>query len=476
MLEAAPIGLEVLPSLAAAPEQWELSRITPYAANAMVHGQEQIDQLRKSLRKWGQTVPLIVNEAGVLITGHGRLEALKQENHTSAWVSVAYGWTVAQQDSYRIADNKIARNSTWNKKALEGEALRMHMLGIDLDQMGFNVSEVAGIIHVRASGLTDPDQHQPEPPNLVDSAAVSMRGDVWTLGRHRITCGDSTNAADVARVLAGAKPHLMVTDPPYGVEYDPSWRTRVGAGGGDTAEGKVLNDDRADWRETWALFPGDVAYVWHGGLHSLVVAESLVASGFALRAQVIWAKGRSVFGRGHYHWQHEPALYVQRRGADDHWQDYAADPLKAKDAPVERFYEEHDVALYAVKKGGTGNWTTDTDRRRKQSTLWNDIEHVKNDTGHGTQKPVLCMKRPMENNSAPGDAVYEPFSGSGTSIIAAEMSGRRCYAIELSPAYVDVAVKRWQAFTGATATLVGDGRSFTQVAEARAAAAVVAAA
>ncbi|MFP1632656.1 DNA-methyltransferase [Zhengella sp. ZM62] len=180
----------------------------------------------------------------------------------------------------------------------------------------------------------------------------------------------------------------------------------------------MLNDDRADWREAWALFPGDVAYVWHGALHASLVAASLEASGFAIRSQIIWDKTRLVIGRGDYHWAHEPA-----------W--------------------------YAVRKGKTGHWSGD----RKQSTVW-AIEHRRSDSGHGTQKPVECMKRPIENNSSPGQAIYEPFSGSGTTIIAAEMTGRACHAIELNPAYVDVAIRRWQDFTGKQAVLEATGQGF----------------
>jgi DNA modification methylase len=216
----------------------------------------------------------------------------------------------------------------------------------------------------------------------------------------------------------------MVTDPPYGVAYDPAWRNRAGLGS-TKRTGKVDNDHRADWREAWALFPGAVAYIWHGALHAAEVAASLEACDFKIRAQIIWAKNRLVVGRGDYHWQHEPC-----------W--------------------------YAVK--GNGRWGGD----RKQTTLWQvptrgqDIE-----TTHGTQKPVACMRRPMENNSRAGDAVYEPFSGSGTTIIAGEITGRRVCAIEISPAYIDVAVRRWEAFSGKVATLEGDGRAFAEIAAER---------
>ena len=236
-------------------------------------------------------------------------------------------------------------------------------------------------------------------------------------GGHRLVCGDSTDEGTVAAALGGVTPHLMVTDPPYGVDYDPEWRKRAGINKSQRM-GVVMNDGQADWRKSWALFPGDVAYVWHGALHAAEVADSLLACGFAIRAQIIWAKQSLVMGRGHYHWQHEPC-----------W--------------------------YAVK--GTGHWAGD----RKQSTLWQITSKNQDaDTIHSTQKPVECMKRPIENNSSPGQAIYEPFSGSGTTIIAAEMTGRVCHAIELSPAYVDVAVARWQAFTGQVAVHAVTGQPF----------------
>lgn len=238
----------------------------------------------------------------------------------------------------------------------------------------------------------------------------------------------------VERVLTGSRPHLMVTDPPYGVDYDANWRneaarTSTGMGNraiGAGAVGKVMNDDRNDWREAWALFTGDVAYCWHADRHASAVQASLDACGLEIRAQIIWAKQQFAIGRGDYHWQHEPC-----------W--------------------------YAVRKGKTGHWAGD----RQQTTLWQIDKPAKSETGHSTQKPIECMRLPIENNSKAGDAVYEPFSGSGTTIIAAEMTGRRCHAIELNPAYVDVAVKRWEAFTGQKAILEDGGEEFAEVAEDR---------
>ena len=195
---------------------------------------------------------------------------------------------------------------------------------------------------------------------------VSRLGDIWLLGRHRLICGDCTDAELVGRLLDGAKPNLMVTDPPYGVKYDPTWRHRSGINK-SSRTGKVRNDQQADWRAAWALFSGRIAYVWHGALHATSVAESLSACGFDIRSQIIWAKERLVIGRGDYHWQHEPCWYAVR---------------------------------------DKGNWIGD----RKQTTLWSIANRNQDaETVHGTQKPVECMRRPILNNSESGDAVYDPF-------------------------------------------------------------------
>jgi DNA modification methylase len=248
-------------------------------------------------------------------------------------------------------------------------------------------------------------------------------------GRHRLVCGDCTDAETVDKALAGVKPHLMVTDPPYGVEYDADWRNRAeranGKSYGGRAIGKVKNDTKLDWRDAWTLAPSDVAYVWYDGRHGSGVEESLRAVGLEIRCQIIWAKSRFAISRGDYHWQHEPC-----------W--------------------------YAVRRGKSGHWSGD----RSQTTLW-EIPHNKSETGHSAQKPVECMKRPIENNSSPGQAVYDPFLGSGTTIIAAEMTGRVCHAIELHPPYIDVSVLRWQNFTGEEATLEVTGETFSQTMAAR---------
>ena len=222
----------------------------------------------------------------------------------------------------------------------------------------------------------------------------------------------------------------MVTDPPYGVEYDPAWRNRVRRADGTRvrlATGKVLNDDRADWREAWALFPGDVAYVWHGALHATT-------------------RRREPGGRG-----------LRHPRADHLGQDAAG--ARPRRLPL---------AARALLVCGAEGREGPLGRRPQADDALADPAHAGRETVHGTQKPVECMRRPIENNSSPGQAVYEPFCGSGTTLIAAEMTGRVCHAIELSPAYVDVAVRRWQAFTGETAVLEADDRSFPDIAAQRA--------
>ena len=251
----------------------------------------------------------------------------------------------------------------------------------------------------------------------IESAPRAQLGDLWALGPHRLVCGDATDPDIVALALDGRVPHMMVTDPPYGVGYDPAWRGKVidAASGRPKAAfalGTVLNDDQADWRRAWHLFPGDVAYVWHSALHGDVVRASLEASRFQIRSQIIWDKGRLIISRGHYHWRHEPC-----------W--------------------------YAVRKGRTGRWAGD----RKQTTVWL-MPHRRSETGHATQKPIDAMRRPMLNNSQPGDGIYDPFVGSGTTIMAAETSGRIAHAIELNPAYVAIAIARWEALTGRKAELL----------------------
>jgi len=374
-------------------------------ANVRKHGEQNLAAIKASLARFGQQKPIVVNQDGVVIAGNGTLMAAR-----------ALGWQTikavrtnlagSEATAFAIADNRTAELAEWDDAALQQQ---LAAIAIDDEELlastGFDEKELAKLAAANAPEVTEDDV--PEPP----ADHITQPGDLWLLGKHRLLCGDSTKAEDVDRLMDGKEPRMMVTDPPYGVEYDPAWRAEFNNDGPDSkrAVGKVANDDRADWREAWELFPGDIAYVWHAGAFSPVVAESLIACGFEVRYLIVWAKQRHTFGRGHYHHQHEPCWFVARKGSQAHW---------------------------------IGD--------RTQTTLWQIDNNRSNDTGHGTQKPMECMARAIRNHDAP--LIYDPFLGSGTTLIAAEQLGRACYGMEISPAYCDVIVKRWETMTGQKAT------------------------
>ncbi len=427
-----------------------LSALKSYERNARTHSEAQIQQIAAAIERFGFAGAVLADADGI-VAGHGRKLALESLFALGKDVRMAggaeipkghapvidvSGWSAADRKAFIIADNRIAENAGWDQGLLALEVADLKLVGMDLSLLGFEESELRALARQKVKDGADPDDIPATPKK-----AITKLGDTWILGEHRLRCGDSTSKSDVAACLDGARPHLMVTDPPYGVNYDASWRNEVhdpvtGKAKKARAIGKVMNDDRADWTEAWKLFPGTVCYVWHGALHAGTVQQSLEAAGFKIRAQIVWVKTRLVLGRGDYHWQHEPAWYAARGKdhSDEHWQ------------PA--FLPMHELAEYAVKEGARSDYVGG----RKQSTTWM-IEHARSETGHSTQKPVEAMRRPIINNSKPGDFVYEPFNGSGTTLIACEMEARRCRAIELSPIYCDVTVKRWEEFTGQKAVL-----------------------
>ena len=402
-------------------ELWPVDKLIFYARNPRKND-AAVGRMVASIREFGFKIPVLARSNGEVVDGHLRLKAARKLGIAQVPVILCDEWTEAQVKAFRLMVNRSVAWADWDEELLSLELIDLKSLDFDLGLTGFEDAELARLLADQdtAAGLCDEDA-TPVPPQT----PISAPGDLWLLGPHRLLCGDATDQQAVSRLLGDVKPMLMVTDPPYGVRYDPEWRKLAGVNNSKRM-GKVSNDDRSDWREAWALFPGDVAYVWHGALHTATVARSLEACGFEMRSEIVWAKPSLVMGRGHYHWQHEPCWYAVR---------------------------------------GTGHWNGD----RKQSTLW----HIENrnqdaDTIHSTQKPVECMRRPLVNNSKRGQAVYEPFSGSGTTIIACEKESRTALAIELEPAYIDVAALRWQNFTGKHAVLEGDGRTFEEIALERA--------
>ncbi len=397
-----------------------ISELIPYAKNARTHSDEQVAQIAASIREFGFTNPVLLDGDNGIIAGHGRVAAARKLGlDVVPCIDLAH-LNDTQRRAYILADNKLAMNAGWDTDMLGLELGELNGEGFDLSLIGFSDLELQGLLVDRTEGLTDPDE-APEPP----ADPVTTAGDLWACGKHRVLCGDCTVATDVETLLAGVVPLLMVTDPPYGVNYDPEWRN------GASAKGRVKNDDKMDWLAAWSLFAGDVAYVWHGYKQCPKTAIELEESGFDLRSLIVWAKNNAPMGRGDYHQQHE-------------------------------------TCWYAVQKTGKGHWTGG----RKQSTVWEIDKPMKSETGHSTQKPVECMRRPIVNNSAPGQPVYDPFLGSGTTMIAAEMEGRQCLGLEIAPEYVDVIVKRWQDFTGEQATLLSheeslDGKTFAEIEEGR---------
>jgi DNA modification methylase len=336
--------------------------------------------------------PIVLNTDGTIIGGHARYQSMKQQNIVEAFCAIPEReLTEHEFEELNIRLNKnIAGDFDFDMLANEFELSDLVDWGFDEKDLNIDISQGGG----------DGAEPQMDKAEELREKWNVQPGQLWRLGEHLILCGDSTKTEDVARVLQGGVPGMMVTDPPYGVEYDPSWRADAGINKNQDKMGKVENDDIADWTPAWRLFPGDVAYVYHAGLMANVVQASLELAGFQIRQQLIWAKDRMALSRGDYHWQHEPC-----------W--------------------------YAVRKGKTSNRTDD----RTQTTLWEIPSREDSGHGHGTQKPVECMARAIRNHNI--DLVYEPFSGSGTTIIACENLKRKCRAIEISPAYVAVAIQRF---------------------------------
>jgi DNA modification methylase len=371
-------------------------------ANVRKHGEKNLATIKASLSRFGQQKPIVVDANGVVRAGNGTLAAMK----ALGWKEVAIVRSPlagAEATAYAIADNRTAELAEWDEDALAQTLAALQIEDEDLAiASGFDLKEI--------EALTAPDEvvedEVPEPP----VEPITKPGDLWLLGEHRLLCGDSTKAEDVERLMARAKAGMMVTDPPYGVNYDPEMRQTA------KSVGKIANDDRASWKDAWDLFGGDVAYVWHASLFTQVVLADLEAVGLRRVSMIIWKKPYATFSMANYHWQHEPC-----------W--------------------------YCVRPSGSRNWIGSP----KESTVW-DMTQPKDPYGrsgedktpHPTQKPVEAMARPMRNHDHP--LVYDPFLGSGTTLIAAEQLGRKCYGMEISPAYCDVIVKRWETLTGKKAT------------------------
>jgi DNA modification methylase len=415
---------------------WPTDKPIPYARNSRKIPERAIDKVAASIKEFGFRQCIVVDKDGVIICGHTRLLAGKKLGLKQVPVHVADNLTPAQVKAYRLMDNRSHEEAEWDLELLGPELEELRGLDFDLELTGFDDREIDDF-------LSDPgadDRANAAPP--VPEHPAARPGDVWLMGKHRLVCGDCTQADVVAQLLGTVKPALMVTDPPYGIQLDSEWRDRAGLNGCGPAEASYMkhrteghtntsisSDTRADWSEAFELVPSlQAAYVWHASIFTREVLNGLLRIGFLYPQQVIWNKGRTVLTRTHYWYQHEPCWYVRKKNAP--WFGKAGDNSTIWDSPSPKFI-----------MGGSKEQKVD----------------------HPTQKPIELMRRPILNHTKRGAAVYDPFLGSGTTLIAAELTGRVCYGIELDPKYADVIIQRWQGFTSGQARLETDGQTFEAV-------------
>jgi len=429
-------------------ELWPVDKPIPYARNARKISGAAVAKVAASIREFGFRQPIVVDVDGVVVAGHTRLLAARRLGLTTVPVHVATGLTPAQIKAYRLMDNRSHEEAEWDLELLPLELEDLRSLDFDLGLTGFDERELSKLLGAGKHPDEDVVRAVPENP-------ASKLGDLWLLGdppnQHRVLCGDSTSPEAVARLLGDRKPFLMVCDPPYGIELDSEWRDRAGLNGCGPAEASYMKqrtaghsettisgDTRADWSDAFALVPSlEVGYVWHASKFTSEVLSGLLRIGFLHHQQIIWDKGRTVLTRTHYWFQHEPCWYVRKKNAP--WFGKAGENSTIWFSPSPKFI-----------MGGSDEEKFD----------------------HPTQKPVELMRRPVLNHTKPGELVYEPFLGSGTTLAAAALTERVCCGLELDPKYVDVVVKRWQGLTGKKAVLDGEGRTFDEIAGVKEAVAV----
>lgn len=413
-------------------ELWPLDRIKPYPGNPRKIPESAIKKVMASLLEFGWQQPIVVDKDGVIIVGHTRREAARRLGWSEAPVHIAANLTPEQARQYRLADNRTNEESAWDQGLLGAELRDLIAAGADTGLTGFDPNELE---QLSASAATLPDEAAPAPP--VEPTARA--GDLWSLGPHRVLCGDATSREAVEALLAGHSPRLMVTDPPYGIELDQNWRHEAGLhrrGAGDRTAGhqntQIEGDSRSDWSEAFGLVASiEVAYVWHASRFTDVILQGLLRLGFLYPQQIIWSKHSTIPMRTHYWFSHEPCWYVRKKNA----------------------------AWYG--KPGAGN-----------TTVWEAPSPKRNSAkekafDHPNQKPIELARKPLRNHTKKGELLYDPFLGSGTTLMACEELGRVCAGMEIDPRFVDVVILRWQELSGKEATLAG--RSFAAVAKERAA-------
>lgn len=396
------------------------------------HNDAAVPHVAESIRRFGWQQPIVARPSGEVIAGNTRLKAAKQLGHAKVPV-VWFAGSDLDATAFQIADNRTHEFATWDEPAL-AKLLQELRAEDSLDGVGFDTEDIDELIAKIESGGDGPNVEVDDPgPPPLPKVAVARPGDLWVLGQHRLLCGDSTNLADVQRVMAGARAALVATDPPYLVDYTGERPNGTGKDWSETYREVDITDADAFFRGLFTnvlavLGPKAAIYCWHAHKRQSTITRIWDELGILDHQQIVWVKPTPVFGRVYWHFRHEPCLMGWKKG----------------DKPEHDGVHAHDSV-----------WEVDWEG--KQRIVGNE---------HPTQKPVELFRRPMLKHTQPGDVCFEPFSGSGSQLIAAEELGRRCRAIEIAPAFVDVAIRRWQSATGKTASLEG-GTTFAEVAAQR---------
>ena len=404
-------------------ERWPTEKLVPYARNARTHSEEQVAQIAASIVEFGFTNPILAGSDGVIVAGHGRLAAAQKLGLDTVPVVVLDHLTPTQRRALIIADNRIAENAGWDDAMLRIELQSLQEDGFNLDITGFDADALAELMageETTVDGNTDEDA-VPE----VSETPISRPGDIWVLGEHRLLCGDSTVAESYDRLMQGEPADMVFTDPPYNVDYANSAKDKMRG-----TDRPILNDNLGDGFYDFllaALTPmlqhcAGATYIAMSSSELDTLQQAFRAAGGKWSTFIIWAKHTFTLGRADYQRQYEPILYGWPEGQNRHW---------------------------------CGD--------RDQSDVWAIKKPQKNDL-HPTMKPVELVERALRNSSRPGDTVLDPFGGSGTTVIAAEKSGRKARMIELDPKYCDVIVRRWQDFSGHQARRQADDRLFDDMA------------
>ena len=378
-------------------EKINVDRLVPYARNARTHSKEQVLQLRSSIREFGFVNPVIIDSDMNIIAGHGRIMAAKAEGLTEVPCVFVEHLTDAQKKAYILADNRLALNAGWDEEMLALEMADLQDCGFDISLMGFDESELDKLFN---NGDSEAAEDEFDVDGELDKPTFSKSGDIWTLGNHRLICGDSTKAETYERLMQGKKANLICTDPPYGIAYQ---------GKAGSIKNDSFDSDDGLYQFLFDAFKNmsdhlandGSAYVFHADSKGLIFRKAFDDAGFKLSGACIWVKNTFTLGRSDYQWGHEPCLYG--------W-----------------------------KKSGKHIWYGD----RKQSTVWNCDKPSRSEK-HPTMKPVPLLAIPITNSTQTNGIILEPFGGSGSTLICCEQLGRICFAIELDEKFVDVIVNRY---------------------------------